>query len=140
MALCADRTQEQRIEDLRWKQRMPLALKQCPKPVIAMINGAAFGAGLNLALACDFRLAAETATFGTAFVKIGFSGDFGRSYNRGPPRGDQGLHRETPAGLLRALKAVAAPEFDPSASICARLEAQCAAAVRLSCSTCRSLA
>lgn len=80
MAQRAERTPEQRIEDLRWKQRVPLALKQCPKPIVAMINGAAFGAGLNLALACDFRLAAETATFGTAFVKIGFSGDFGGTY------------------------------------------------------------
>lgn len=81
MATRAERTPEQRIEDLRWKHRVPLALKQCPKPIVAMINGAAFGAGFNLALACDFRLAAETATFGTAFVRIGFSGDFGGSYN-----------------------------------------------------------
>lgn len=43
-------TQEQRIEDLRWKQRIPLALKQHPKPIIAMINGSAFGAGLGLTL------------------------------------------------------------------------------------------
>jgi 2-(1,2-epoxy-1,2-dihydrophenyl)acetyl-CoA isomerase len=81
MATRADRTQEQRLEDLRWKQRVPLALKQHPKPIIAMINGPAFGAGLGMVLACDFRLAADTAKFGTAFVKIGFSGDFGGTYN-----------------------------------------------------------
>jgi 2-(1,2-epoxy-1,2-dihydrophenyl)acetyl-CoA isomerase len=45
-----------------------------------MLHGAAAGAGLCLAAACDFRIAAENATFLTAFIKVGFSGDYGGTY------------------------------------------------------------
>jgi len=47
------------------------------KPIVAAINGVAAGAGLGLALACDFRIVAEDAVFTTAFVKIGLACDAG---------------------------------------------------------------
>jgi 2-(1,2-epoxy-1,2-dihydrophenyl)acetyl-CoA isomerase len=47
------------------------------KPVVAAVNGVAAGAGLGLALACDFRIVAEDAVFTTAFVKIGLACDAG---------------------------------------------------------------
>jgi 2-(1,2-epoxy-1,2-dihydrophenyl)acetyl-CoA isomerase len=50
-------------------------LREMPKPVIAAINGAAAGAGMNLALACDIRLAAKSARFSESFVKIGLVPD-----------------------------------------------------------------
>ena len=47
MANRKPRTFDQRVEDLRWKTRLPLAMRDCPKIVIGMINGAAVGAGLG---------------------------------------------------------------------------------------------
>ncbi|WP_313715313.1 crotonase/enoyl-CoA hydratase family protein [Arsenicicoccus bolidensis] len=52
-------------------QRIPLALHGCEVPLIAAVNGPAIGAGLDLALMCDVRIAAETATFAESFVRVG---------------------------------------------------------------------
>lgn len=49
-------------------------------PTIAMIRGPAAGAGLSLALACDFRYADDSAKFKTAFINVGLPGDFGGHY------------------------------------------------------------
>jgi 2-(1,2-epoxy-1,2-dihydrophenyl)acetyl-CoA isomerase len=60
--------------------KMAAAVRQCPKPVIAMVNGAAAGAGCSLALACDFRVVSPKSRFVMAFVKMGLSGDTGGMY------------------------------------------------------------
>jgi 2-(1,2-epoxy-1,2-dihydrophenyl)acetyl-CoA isomerase len=57
-----------------------LGLTRMPKPVVAAVNGAAAGAGFSFALACDFRIASEKASFATAFTKIGLMPDSGMSW------------------------------------------------------------
>ncbi|WP_039798521.1 crotonase/enoyl-CoA hydratase family protein [Nocardia araoensis] len=52
-------------------QRIPKALYHCEIPTIAAVNGPAVGAGLDLALMCDMRVAAGTAVFAESFVKVG---------------------------------------------------------------------
>jgi len=55
-------------------------MRALPKPIIAAVNGAAAGAGINLALACDFRCATARAKFSEAFVKIGLIPDWAGHY------------------------------------------------------------
>ncbi len=61
-------------------RRVVTAIRMMVKPVIASINGVASGAGFNLALACDLRIAAESATFSQSFVKVGLHPDWGGTY------------------------------------------------------------
>lgn len=55
------------------------AMRRCPKPVIAAVEGSAAGAGFSLALGCDLIVAAEDATFTLAYVKVGLNPDGGAS-------------------------------------------------------------
>ena len=71
---------EQKVARLRRRTQIAELLHTLPIPTIAMIRGPAAGAGLSLALACDFRYADETAKFKTAFINVGLPGDFGGHY------------------------------------------------------------
>jgi enoyl-CoA hydratase/carnithine racemase len=57
------------------------AIRTCPKPVIAAVEGAAAGAGFSLALACDFLVAADNAVFVMAYANIALSPDGGGSWS-----------------------------------------------------------
>jgi 2-(1,2-epoxy-1,2-dihydrophenyl)acetyl-CoA isomerase len=60
--------------------QLVVALHEHPKLTLAAVNGAAVGAGMSLALACDFRIAAASARLTTGWGRLGFSGDFGGAW------------------------------------------------------------
>ena len=62
------------------RDRTLLAMRDAPQPMIAAVNGAAAGAGMNLALACDIRIASTAAKFSQAFVRRGLHPDWGGTY------------------------------------------------------------
>ncbi|WP_186565128.1 enoyl-CoA hydratase/isomerase family protein [Lawsonibacter celer] len=62
---------------------MSVACRRCPKPVIAMVNGAAAGAGAGLALACDFRIVSPRSKLIMAFINLGLPGDTAGMYHVG---------------------------------------------------------
>src|SRR6478609_10942303 len=71
-------TFEERVADLRTKQRtLTGVLVAVRKPTVAALPGPAAGAGMALALACDIRIAAESAIMATGYARIGLTGDYG---------------------------------------------------------------
>ena len=74
-------TVDEAIHRQRVNQRATAGrLFKMPKPTLAALPGAAAGAGLALALACDLRIMARSAFLTTAFARVGFSGDYGGTY------------------------------------------------------------
>src|SRR6201982_930099 len=71
---------EEKQVNLRKGMEVSRILHQMQKPVVAQLDGAAAGAGLSIALACDFRVASESCKITTAFAKVGLSGDYGGTY------------------------------------------------------------
>jgi len=65
---------------LRSGMQAVLKIRTMPQPVIAAVNGPAAGAGMNLALAADIRIAVEEAVFGENFAKVGLFPDYGGTY------------------------------------------------------------
>ena len=71
----------QLLEFTRMTGAVVKALRECPLPVVAAVNGVAAGAGSVIALASDFRLLAESASFAFLFTKVGLAGaDMGSAY------------------------------------------------------------
>lgn len=68
------------VKTIRSGSELVRLLHEMPKPTLAVIGGAAAGAGLALALACDFRICLDTAKLTTAYAKVGLPGDSGITY------------------------------------------------------------
>lgn len=73
-------SQERRIDRSIHHGEAVRLLHLMHKPTLALVNGAAAGAGLALALACDMRIAADNAVLTTAYARLALSGDYGVSY------------------------------------------------------------
>jgi 2-(1,2-epoxy-1,2-dihydrophenyl)acetyl-CoA isomerase len=71
---------EARMINLRRGMEVSRILHEMSKPVVAQLDGAAAGAGLSIALACDLRVASTSVKITTAFAKVGLSGDYGGTY------------------------------------------------------------
>jgi len=67
-------------DNIMYAGRMTSAIRRCEKPVIAMVQGVATGAGCSLAVACDFRVATPNTKFIMGFIKLGLTGDTGSMY------------------------------------------------------------
>ncbi len=85
----------------RLAQDMILGVQRCEKPVIAMVNGVATGAGLDLACACDIRIGTPRSRFMSAYVRIGLFPGFGGTW----------LYPRTLGSLGRAAEMLFTGEF-----------------------------
>src|SRR6202050_2330741 len=71
---------ETKTANLRRGMEVSRILHEMPKPVVAQLDGAAAGAGLSIALACDLRVASASVKINNAFAKVGLSGDYGGGF------------------------------------------------------------
>jgi len=78
--LVAEKNEDDFAALLESGERVVRSIRALPVPVIAAINGPAAGGGANLALACDLRIMADTATIGQTFVRIGLHPDWGGTF------------------------------------------------------------
>ncbi|SEO49092.1 enoyl-CoA hydratase/isomerase family protein [Trujillonella endophytica] len=76
----ADDVEARRTRHAGAQRATTVRLAEFAKPTLALVNGPAVGAGLALALACDLRVAAESAVLRTGFTRAGLAGDFGCSW------------------------------------------------------------
>lgn len=76
----APQTLQERADSLRDRAEASRLLTEMSKPTIAVLPGAAAGAGLALAMACDFRVAIATAKVSMAFANVGLAGDYGATW------------------------------------------------------------
>lgn len=79
-ACSPEEAQRKLVMVVRQGMEVSRMLHEIPKPTLAIISGAAAGAGLSLALACDLRFCLDTAKLTTAFSKVGLSGDSGGTF------------------------------------------------------------
>ena len=116
-----------RISQLRRSEEVSLLLHEMPKVTIGAINGPAAGAGLSIALACDLRIASDAARFGTAFARVGFSGDFGGTYLLtqlvGPAKARELYFTAEVIGAEEALKLGMVNRVVPAASLTEEVQA-----------------
>ena len=98
---------ERALERIELAQRVIRAIWNTPKPVLAAVEGSAYGAGTALAAACDRVVAARDATFATTFTNVGLAGDMGASVSLparvGVARARQMLMLPTPINAQEAL-------------------------------------
>ena len=122
-----EQTVQERMTGLRRSEEVSLLLHELPKPTIAAINGAAAGAGLSIALACDLRIAADSARLITAFARVGFSGDFGGTYFLtqlvGPAKARELYFTAEVLGADEALKLGMVNRVVPAAALTAEVSA-----------------
>ena len=71
---------DERIRSIKWESAASAVIHEMDKPSIAALPGPAAGAGFSLALACDLRIAAQSAFMTTSFLRIGLSGDYGGTW------------------------------------------------------------
>ena len=100
-------------------------MRRCPQPVICLVHGAAAGGGLAMALASDVIVAGESASFHTAFIKVGLSGaelGAGWSLQRtiGVSRAREMLYTSRPMGAAEALSSGLVADVVPDADLKAR--------------------
>jgi 2-(1,2-epoxy-1,2-dihydrophenyl)acetyl-CoA isomerase len=79
-SVASNLTLESGYDRLRADMEIGAWLHEMPKPTIAMVRGAAAGAGFSFALACDIRIVSEKSKLTAAFANVAFSGDHGASY------------------------------------------------------------
>ncbi|MGH2585414.1 MAG: enoyl-CoA hydratase/isomerase family protein [Dehalococcoidia bacterium] len=73
-------TRRERLDEYGWVGAQAIAVYRLDKPTIAAVNGAAAGAGMALALACDMRIGSEASRFKVVFIERNLSPDSGLSY------------------------------------------------------------